>query len=432
MRIDQSFPGLRGGLPKNRRSRDDSGPGRVAEPGEVTTGVQGQAPLIAHVIHRLDVGGLENGLVNLINHVPAGRFRHAVVCLTDYTDFRERFEREIPVYALHKREGKDPGLYARLWRLLRDLKPDIVHTRNLAALEGQLCARLAGVSCRVHGEHGRDVHDLDGTRLRYRWLRKGFRPLVDRYVALSQELQSYLAREIAVPAHKIVQIYNGVDGQRFCPAGARDTSVLPAGFALPGSVVIGSVGRMQEVKDPMTLVEAFVHLTQRLGQGAERVRLVMVGDGPLHGAAQARLRNAGLETRAWLPGSREDVPALLRAMDVFVLPSLAEGISNTVLEAMASGLPVVATAVGGNAELIVDGECGAIVPRDDPVAMAGSLLGYVGDEGMRERHGRAARSRAEQQFTLDAMVQRYVQLYEELLGEKKRSPDGAQRNPGKL
>ncbi len=122
-----------------------------------------QVPLIAHVLYRFDVGGLENGVVNLINRIPGDRYRHAIVALSESTDFTKRLHREIPVYALHKREGKDLGLHWRFYRLFRRLKPDIVHTRNLNALEAQLPAWLAGVEGRVHGEHGWDVHDFDGS-----------------------------------------------------------------------------------------------------------------------------------------------------------------------------------------------------------------------------------------------------------------------------
>ena len=134
----------------------------------------GTVPLIAHVIFRLDIGGLENGLVNLINHMPESRYRHAIICLQNYTDFRLRIRREdVPVFALNKAEGKDFHLYSQLWHLLRNIKPHIVHTRNLAALDCQFVAALAGVRARVHGEHGWDMMDLHGSNFKYNLLRRG-------------------------------------------------------------------------------------------------------------------------------------------------------------------------------------------------------------------------------------------------------------------
>src|SRR5262249_16334432 len=131
----------------------------------------GEKPLVAHIIHRLAVGGLENGLVNLINHTPAERYRHAIVALTEVTDFRNRIHRkDVPVFSLHKSKGQDFNTYGRLFRVLRTLHPDIVHTRNLGTLEYLVPAAFAGIACRIHGEHGRDVHDLDGSSPKYKFL----------------------------------------------------------------------------------------------------------------------------------------------------------------------------------------------------------------------------------------------------------------------
>ena len=147
-------------------------------------------PLVAHVVYRFDTGGLENGIVNLINHMPTSAYRHLVVALTEVVPgFARRIERDdVKFIALHKPPGHGAKLYPQLFRLFREQRPAIVHTRNLAALECQVPAALAGVPVRIHGEHGRDVGDLDGTRWRYQWLRRAYRPFVHKYVALSRDL----------------------------------------------------------------------------------------------------------------------------------------------------------------------------------------------------------------------------------------------------
>src|SRR5882672_377169 len=179
-------------------------------------------PLVAHVIYRLDVGGLENGLVNLINRIPAQRFRHAIICLTDYSEFRQRLTRsDVPVFALNKPPGNSPVTQFKLWRLFNRLRPAIVHTRNIGALEAMLPAALAGVSVRIHGEHGRDVDDLDGTNTRRQILRRLYKPFVHQYIALSQDLASYLQHKVGVPPSRIAQIYNGVDSTLFHPPADR-------------------------------------------------------------------------------------------------------------------------------------------------------------------------------------------------------------------
>jgi glycosyltransferase involved in cell wall biosynthesis len=172
---------------------------------------------------------------------------------------------------------------------------------------------------------------------------------------------------------------------------------------------------MQIVKDQLTLVRAFVHLIQREPQAREQLRLVLIGDGPLRQECRMLLRDAGAEELAWLPGERSDIPEIMRALDIFVLPSIAEGISNTILEAMASGLPVVATRVGGNHELVDDGETGILVTAGDPPAMAEAIRAYVVDRGRASRHGAAGRKRAEAIFSINTMVRGYMDLYDAVL-----------------
>lgn len=381
-------------------------------------------PLIAHVIYRLAVGGLENGLVNLINRLP--EYRHAVLCMTDYTDFRERITHpDTSVHALHKQPGQDVAVYLRLWKLLRRLRPEIVHTRNLSALEAQLPAWLAGVRRRVHSEHGRDYPDVDGTLRRYQLLRRAYSPLIQTFIPLSQELESYLADKVGVPRAKLARIYNGVDLARFDTAAQDRDAVLPPGFAPPGAVILGAVGRMQKIKDQTNLVRAFLALLEREPARRAWLRLVLVGDGPLKAEAERLLARGGALDLAWLPGERNDVPALMRALDVFVLPSLNEGISNTILEAMACALPVVATSVGGNPELVEDGVTGALAPPADSQALADALLPYISDAALRADHGANARRCAQERFSIEAMVGRYRKIYERLLQAPSPCPSPA-------
>lgn len=378
-------------------------------------------PLVAHVIHQFSVGGLENGLVNLINHMPAGRYRHAIICLKGFSGFHNRLHRkDVEIVALNKKEGHDIGLYLRLFKTLRRLQPDIVHTRNLSALEGQLVAALAGIRARAHGEHGRDMVDLDGTNMKYRLLRKGLRPFVGHFTTVSKDLEGWLAEAIGASPRKITQIYNGVDSDRFQPRRER-VSIGPPGFMYSDSIVIGSVGRMAAVKDFPSLVRAFLLLLERQPENRNRLRLLIAGDGESRAACQDMLRAAGAETLAWLPGERDDIAALMQAMDVFILPSLAEGISNTILEAMSSGLPVIATRVGGNVELVEDGANGRLVPPNDPVALAAAMHQYCNDAAVRRRHGEAARRKIETRFSMDSMTQAYMDVYDRLLNRRPRS-----------
>jgi sugar transferase (PEP-CTERM/EpsH1 system associated) len=378
-------------------------------------------PLIAHVIHRLDVGGLENGLVNLINRIPAERYRHAIICLTDFTAFRQRLERgDVPVFALNKPPGNSPVLHFKLWRLLKQLRPDVVHTRNFGALEAMLPAALAGVPVRIHSEHGHDMGDLGGSNRKYQRVRRALKPFVHQYIALSKDLERYLHEEIRVPAARVAQLYNGVDTELFHPARGGREPLPCAGFAGPDQFVIGTVGRMQAVKDPVNLAQAFVRLLHMVPDGARRLRLVMVGDGPLKQQVSTVIEEAGATGLAWLAGERDDVPRIMRGLDLFVLPSVSEGVSNTVLEAMASGLPVVATRVGGNPELIEAGVTGTLVPRDDAESMARAMRIYSESAELCRRHGSEARHAVERRFAMEAMVNAYMAVYDNVLASATR------------
>ena len=380
-------------------------------------------PLVAHIVHRFDVGGLENGLVNLINGTDRDRYRHAIISLTEHSDFRSRVRRtDVPFIALQKRPGKDFRTHFRLWRVLRNLRPAIVHTRNLPALEFLLIAALAGIPARVHGEHGRDTYDLDGSSRKYNLLRKALSPFVSRYTAVSKDLVQWLIDTVELPAEKIVHICNGVDTQRFYPRLGGRGPIGPAGFVQEGTIVMGTVGRMQTVKDQPTLVRAFLRLVGTDAEAHKHLRLIVVGDGPLREESLNLIHAADADALAWFPGERGDIPEIMRAMDLFVLPSIAEGISNTVLEAMASGLPVIATDVGGNPELVEHGRTGALVPASDPLAMANTIQAYLRNPGKLHEDGEAARDRAERLFSLDAMIKGYLDLYDSLL-ERYSSKD---------
>jgi len=373
-------------------------------------------PLIVHVLYRLQVGGLENGVVNLVNQLPADRYRFAIVCLTESTAFSKRIQREdVRVYEIHKRPGQDLGSWWRLYQLFRKIRPSLVHTRNIGCLEAQIPAWLAGVPCRAHGEHGWDVSDPNGNNRKYQWLRRLHSPLIHRFIALSKELEDYLARRVRIKADKLSRIYNGVDERRFHPG---DSTALPTGFADSDSIVFGTVGRMHGVKDQVTLGRAFVQLCRQRPELAAKLRLVLLGDGPLHQTCTELFADAGVSEQTWLPGSRDDVPEIMRTFDVFVLPSQAEGISNTILEAMACGLPVIASDVGGNGELIDAGQTGTLVPCNDPGALAEQMAIYADSPQMRRQQGDNGRDHVTEKFAMAQMLSAYSGIYDELMEQR--------------
>lgn len=367
---------------------------------------------IVHLVYSFGLGGLENVIVQLINRLPAERYEHIVLSLTTIGESARRIERpDVRFIALEKPAGHAVPLYPRLFRLLRELNPDVLHSCNLAALEIVPIAWLAGVPRRVHAEHGWDAHDPDGSNPRYRRLCRLYRPFVSHYISVSQDLHDYLATAVRVPPEHRTLIPNGVDTARFAPVTTRPP---PEGCPFePGKHwLIGTVGRLQTVKNQPLLARAFVRLLEKYPSCRDRVRLAIVGEGPLRGEIETILRNAGALSLAWLPGGRQDVPDCLGSFDVFVLPSQAEGTSCTLQEAMACALPVVATAVGGTPNLVNNGVTGTLVPSDDVEALTDALWALYATPEQATSFGWAGRARAERDFGIDAMLACYRTLFD--------------------
>lgn len=357
--------------------------------------------------------------MKVINNTPEDRFRHVVLSLTD---FDPTLAAQLPASARViplQIDRLTPHTYAVAQRAIRDLAPDIIHTRNIGTLEANICARMAGVPVTIHGEHGRDMYDLHGNNGRHRIVRHTVDPFVTHYTCVTRDLSNWLTRSIAISRRRITPIYNGVDTGKFRPREAGRVALGPDGLLGDDSFVVGTVGRMWTVKNQPTLARAFVAVIQQRPELRRSLRLILIGDGPLRSECQQILSQAGCADMAWLPGDRADVPELLRAFDLFVLPSLAEGMSNSILEAMASGLPVIATRTGGNVEIIDERTTGALVPVGDDQAIANAMLSYADNPVLGRTQGTAARAKIEAAFSIGSMVSGYLDLYTALLEERR-------------
>jgi sugar transferase (PEP-CTERM/EpsH1 system associated) len=369
-------------------------------------------PSIVQVIPTLRVGGLEKVVVRLAEHF-APRMRQTVVAPAPTGPVSQLFPSEVTVVAMADQRRPDRWNALRMARLFRTLQPDVVHTRNWTCIDAIVAARLAGVPIVIHGEHGREATDPEGRNAGRRRLRRLLGPLVTEFVTVSQDLARWLIEEVRIPAQKVCTIYNGVDTCRFSSDG-RDGARQALGIP-DRSVAFGTVGRLDPVKDHVGLLKAFARMSAHPG-----ILLYIVGDGPCHSEVEAAVRALGLTQRVRLLGDRPDVPELLPGFDVFVLPSLGEGMSNSILEAMATGLPVVATRVGGNPELVVHEGTGLLVEPRSIDSLATALSRYVGDPALRAAHGRAARKRAEREFGLPRMLSAYDDLYSRHLAAQVR------------
>ena len=360
---------------------------------------------IQHVLLSLQPGGLENGVVNVVNRLDPARFRSSVTCLKEAGAFAARLRGpEIAVHAMGLKPGNDLRLPLRLARLFRRTRTDVVHTRNAEAFfYGVLAAKLAGVRRVVHSEHGRVLPD---TRRRMAAQRLLLR-FTDAAFAVSEQLRRDLVSHLGVCEGRFEVIYNGVDVARV--ARADRASARRALGAAADELVVGSVGRLVPVKNYGLLVRAFARVA---GATARPMRLVLIGDGPERASLAAAAEAHGVAARTALLGHREDVAELLVGLDAFVLPSVSEGMSNTLLEAMAAGVPVVASDVGGNREIVADGRSGLLFASGDEAQLAAHLRGLLEDPGRRAQLGSAGHDRVVREFSMNAMIRNYEALYE--------------------
>jgi len=368
---------------------------------------------ILHILHSLQVGGLENGVVNLVNRLDPGMFDHAVCCIDSSGSMAERLTRPVEIFTMRKGKERDYLLPFHIARIVKKVHPDLVHTRNWGAIDGVIGARLAGVKRIIHGEHGREAADPTGANKRRKMARKALNPLISRFVTVSAELRGWLIDDVGISGDKIVQIINGVDTEKFRPGENRGLAKQILGLD-PDSFVIGTVGRLDPVKDFQTLVKAVAGLFATEGDKTAKAALVVIGSGPEEQKLKTLADNLGLAGRVVFLGERKDVSELMQGMDLFVLPSIAEGISNTILEAMAVGLPVVASRAGGNRELVAEGENGFLFSIGDDRELASIIVDYINKPEMRLEHGSNSRSRTKTNFSLARMVREYEALYHSL------------------
>lgn len=376
---------------------------------------------IVYLLHSLGRGGTENGVVNLLNRMDHDRFHFTVALIKREREMLSRVERDgVDVVSVGRRWGNDPLFPLKLMQLFRRRKPDLVHTRGFSCIEGVPAARIAGVKAVLHSEHGREVDEVIRMKGRRAALRSVLYPMADAVVTVSDELGDWLASQVRVARSKMVCVPNGVEIDRF--VGMPSKLAARQRLGLPHDArIIGSVGRHDPVKDYASLLRAFARLYDKHAD----LHLYLVGDGPQNETLRAAATELQVEQRVHFGGWTDDLPVALSAIDVFVLPSVSEGMSNALLEAMAAGLPCVATDVGGNPEVLEHGKTGLLVPSRDPDQMAAALERLAEDDALALRFGTAGRLRASTRFSLPAMVARYEDLYLGLIEKGNRSASDA-------
>ncbi|MDC8830325.1 glycosyltransferase [Alteromonas gilva] len=357
---------------------------------------------IIHVVHRLDIGGLERVLLNCVNTMPATEFEHRIITLTGHSaEFAALLQHHIEVISLNKRDGNDWRIFKRFYNEIKRFKPDCVHSYNLATIELQGVAWFAGVKLRIHAEHGRDIVDPDGTNTKYRLMRKVLAKFIHRIVAVSEDLHSWLRDDVHIASSKLRLIVNGIDTAHFSPLSTprhRNTFVF------------GHVGRLAQIKNQALLINAFYAATQRSPEFAEGCVLKIVGGGECLESLAQLIDDLQLAEKVVLAGPKLDIKAEYDGMDIFVMSSLAEGIPMTLLESMSCGVPPVVTRVGGIPE-VVNAQCGRLYDSGNTQQLADIMVDLFSHRSQVSALGDKARDTIVAQYSEKSMVEAYIRLY---------------------
>jgi sugar transferase (PEP-CTERM/EpsH1 system associated) len=370
---------------------------------------------VFHLITELDIGGAQSALLGLLARLNRDRYHPSVACLYNGDGVMARRIRalDIPVTDLGMESKWRLDALLRLYRSLRYVRPTILHAWMFHAnVIGRIVGRLAQVPIVITSRRNLDI----GGRHR-EMLHRLTRRLDDCTIAVSELVRQAYIERAGVPEDHVITIYNGVDVERFPLREASTSARVRTEFGIPlDAPLIGAVGRLHRQKDFASLLAALAKVRLHF----RAVRLLLVGEGELRGGLEELAESLGLVDAVTFAGSRSNVAEILAALDVFVLPSLWEGMPNSVMEAMSVGLPVVATAVGGTTEVVVDGQTGILVPPQEPAQLAEAIIRVLRDAEFACELGRMGRERVTSQFQISETVRRTEALYEQLLARKAR------------
>ncbi|MDR4503186.1 MAG: glycosyltransferase [Candidatus Scalindua sp.] len=360
---------------------------------------------VCHLVYSFDgIGGLENGLINIVNNLDREKFQHIICSLTKVGSIKERIQKnnEVKFYELNKRNGNDIKVFFKLFKIFRKEKIDILHLRNWATmLEGFLPAKIAGLDKIIYSEHGRHFEDIDDNKKLNTLIKKYIFNRVDHLLLLSDKLKNEMIQVYKIK-RKIDVIFNGVDVEKFVPS--DNSSIRKIHGWSDDQMIVGAVARLDKGKNIDQLVKGTISKDSGY-------KLVIIGDGPEMYNLKSIINDMDAKGRVVLMGNRDDVHLVLKCFDVFVLPSLSEGISNVILEAMACGLPIIAYDVGGNGELVVNREGGYLVRLGDSEMFLNHIDKILEDDSLRKKMGIFNRKLVEERFSIHNMIDSYSRLY---------------------
>jgi len=347
-------------------------------------------------------------VVNFLERIDRSLYHPSICCYDSLGSLSQGLsEKGIGVHLLRRRPGIDYFYPFKLARYLKKSKIKILYLHNPTALfYGTLAGKIARTQCIIYTEHGRDFSSSSKVKIANSLLCK----MVNRVVVVAEHGKRYLVQHEGVNEKKIIKIYNGIDSQRF--GKNHDVTLIRRELGITDDQsVIGIVARLDPIKNHTCLIRAMKIIAARLSEAV----LLIIGDGPLRTELESLTTNLGLQNNIKFLGARSDIAELLGVMDVFVLCSFSEGLSLTLIEACAAAKPIVATNVGGNAEIVKHESNGLLVPSDQPEDLAKAVLEILTDKAKAKLMGKKGRKQFEEKFTLDVMVKKYEDLYESCL-----------------
>lgn len=359
---------------------------------------------VVHLVYSFGIGGLERVIVNLVNCSAKRDVEHHIVTLVDDHEFASQLNGNCHLHCLHKREGKDLHCHYRLLKLLKSIKPDVMHTYNFGTIEYHPIAFIEGVPIRVHADHGREssYKKIDNPA-KYEMFRKLMIPFITYYVVVSNDLQTWGKEKLGLDK-KLRLVFNGIDLKQF-----EQTEQAPSQEKRPYTIV--SVGRLVDVKNHQLLINAFsTALLQE--PKLKQAQLLIVGDGPNRQMLEAQIKDLNLTDTVKLLGNRNDIPDILNTANVFVLSSKYEAMPMTALEAMACKLPVIAPDVGGVSFILENQDNGLLIKPESEEAMAEALVLAVNKTQKFEEMGMNGLQRVQKNFSVEAMTEAYFALYQ--------------------
>ncbi|MFH1097647.1 MAG: glycosyltransferase [Candidatus Desantisbacteria bacterium] len=369
---------------------------------------------VMHLLHSLETGGLEKGTSTLINNMNPEIFEPSICCLSGLGYSLKLIKKEgVKIFDMKTGESHEPFLFLRLAKLFKEQRIDILHAKGWPALfDGVLGARIAGVPVVIYSEHGKNIDDFFEIKKRRVWTRRLLAPFIDKIVTVSEDLKRGLINITRLNEKQIVCVHNGVEFPDVCVENEQKKREIGVE---QGDVLVGTVGRL----DPVKNFDVFIKSAEGILKEFPQVKFLLIGDGQIRGELELLVSELGLGNHVIFLGERNDVAELLKIMDMFVLPSKSEGLSNTILEAMSAGLPVVATNVGGNSELVIDGETGILIQPGDASVLVAAISTLLRDDEKRRKMGKAGFRRAKKEFSIEKMVKSYEELYLAWYGKKR-------------